>query len=50
MEDQSNYGTMCNKLIEPPKAFVSLNDFYRRKLHLGKPATLYAHELKKLLE
>ena len=32
------------------QAFVSLDDFHKRRLHLGKPISVYTHELKKLLD
>ena len=32
-----------------PQAFVSLDGFHKRRLHLGEPISVYVHEMKKLL-
>ena len=51
-DHQAKYIAACDTLIKKtsPEAFVSLDEFHKRKLHPGESVTLYAHKLKKLLE
>ena len=50
--EQSDYDNVCKKLNDKfnPQAFVSLDEFHRRKLLPGEAVTLYVHELKKLIK
>ena len=51
-EDQANYDTVREVLIKKmnPEMFISLDEFHQHRLHPGESATLYAHELKNILE
>ena len=51
-EEQDTYGTAKEKIIErmAPARFVSLADFHKRTLLPGEPLSIFAHELKRLLE
>ena len=51
-ETQKDYDEM-KKTIDgkmAPQSFMSLDDFHKRRLHLGEPIFVYVHELKKLLD
>ena len=51
-EEQEAYGTAKEKIIDrmAPARFVSLADFHKRTLRPGEPLSVFAHELKRLLE
>ena len=51
-EEQDSYNTAKEKIIErmAPARFVSLGDFCKRTLLPGEPLSVFAHELKWLLE
>lgn len=51
-EEQESYSTAKEKIIEQmtPARFVSLADFQKRILQPGEPLSVFAHELKWLLE
>ena len=51
-DTQKDYKEAKKKIIEKmaPQAFVSLDDFHKRRLHPGEPISVYVHELKKLLD
>ena len=51
-EEQDTYGTAKEKIIErmAPARFMSLADFHKKTLLPGEPLSVFAHELKQLLE
>jgi len=51
-DTQKDYKEAKKKIVEKmaPQAFVSLDDFHKRRLHPGEPISVYVHELKKLLD
>ena len=51
-EEQESYCTAKEKIIElmVPACFVSLADFHKRLLRPGETLSVFAHELKLLLE
>jgi len=51
-DDQQKYYVATKKAMEGammPMNFVSLDEFYGRKLHPGEATSLYVHNLRKLL-
>ena len=51
-EEQGTYKTAKEKIVEQmaPARFVTLADFHRRCLRPGESLSVFAHELKRLLE
>ena len=51
-EEQNAYSTMKAKIVEQiaPAHFVNLADFHKESLQPGKSLSVFAHELKQLLE
>jgi hypothetical protein len=51
-ETQKSYSEAKKQIIAKmvPQSFVSLDDFHKRRLHIGEPISVYVHELKKLLD
>ena len=51
-EQQGNYATAKEELSSTmmPMAFVSLDEFHRRKLRPGEALSVFVHDVKKLLE
>jgi hypothetical protein len=50
-EDKKSYDTAKKIIMEKlmPAGFLSLEEFYKRKLHPGEPLQMFIHELKTLL-
>ena len=51
-EEQGTYKTAKEKIVEQmvPARFVTLADFHRRCMRPGESLSVFAHELKRLLE
>ena len=51
-DEQKSYKDAKAKIIErmSPVQFVSIDDFYRRKLLPGEPLSVFVHELKRLMD
>ena len=51
-DEQKSYEDAKAKIIERmnPVQFVSIDDFYRRKLLPGEPLSVFVHELKRLMD
>ena len=51
-DEQKSYKDAKAKIVEQmsPVQFVSIDDFHRRKLLLSEPLSVFAHELKRLMD